>query len=395
MKNSICIVGGDGFCGWALSLRLSNLGAKIVIIDNLSRRNIDIKNNTNSLIPIFTIEERLKKWEELTGKKIDFYNIDVSNYKNFDQICNILKIYNIDTLIHLGEQRSAPYSMKNKNTRQYTIKNNLLGTHLLLDCIIETNIQIHFIHLGSMGVYGYGTIPDTVIPEGYLEIKMKKKDEWSEPVSILHPSYPGSIYHLTKTQDALYFQFFAKNYNCRITDLHQGIVWGVSTKETMLAPELMNRLDYDSDYGTVLNRFLLQSALNIPLTLYGTGNQTRAFIHIENSLDCIVIAINNPPKNGDKVNIFNQMTETHRLIDLAKQIKIWFPSTEISYLDNPRIEFEKNELIVTNEKFCSLGLIPIHLNYELANEVRNLANLYSDRLIKDVLYPMSFWKKSI
>jgi len=392
MNKSISIIGGDGFCGWALSLRLSNLGAKVIIIDNLSRRNIDKEINSDSLIPIYTIEERINKWEEISNKKIEYYNIDVSNYDNFNRICEILKKYNIDTIIHLGEQRSAPYSMKNRNTREYTIKNNLLGNNLLLDCIVEINREIHFIHLGTMGVYGYGTIPNTVIPEGYLEIKMKKNDEWSEPVSILHPSYPGSIYHLTKTQEALYFQFYAKNYKLKITDLHQGIVWGVSTKETRMAPELMNRFDYDSDYGTVLNRFLLQSALNIPLTIYGNGNQTRAFINIENSLDCIVLAINNPPRAGDKVNIYNQMTETHRLIDLANKIKEWFPSTQISYLDNPRFELDKNDLVVANDKFLNLGLKPIKLNYDSANEIRNLANLYSNRLIKDVLYPMSFWK---
>ena len=214
--------------------------------------------------------------------------------------------------------------MKNSSTKRYTVNNNLNGTHNILCAIVEIDKNIHFIHLGTMGVYGYGTVPDTIIPEGYITIDMKNQNNESKSVEILHPSYPGSIYHMTKTQDALFFQFFAKNYKLKITDLHQGIIWGLYTKETLLHDDLVNRFDYDSDYGTVLNRFIMQVVFNIPLTIYGKGNQTRAFINIENSIDCIELAVNNPPQKGDRVKIFNQITETHRLINLVELIKNTF-----------------------------------------------------------------------
>ena len=389
MKN-IFVLGGDGFCGWPTCLKLSKDGYKVHIIDNLSRRKIDVELDSNSLTKIESINRRLKIWNDLTNNKILFHNIDLSN--EYDKLLNLINDYDPQVIIHLAEQRAAPYSMKNSKTARYTVNNNLNNTHNVLCAIVESKKDIHLIHLGTMGVYGYGTIPDTVLPEGYINVKMKNGIGQEMNCEILHPSYPGSIYHMTKTQDALFFQFFAKNYKLRITDLHQGIIWGFETEETKMHPELVNRFDYDSDYGTCLNRFIVQSKNNIPLTVYGTGEQTRAFINIQNSVECIKMAVENPPNKGDKVKIFNQMTETltlNRLVDLIKKIN---PNTQVNNLDNPRNELVKNDLQVCNQKFLDLGLKPIIFSEEELKKIfTSLDKFHCNLKIKNIL-PTSFWK---
>ena len=387
MSKNILIVGGDGFCGWPLSLRLSNKGHNIVIVDNLSRRKIDLELGSDSLTKISSIQDRIKTWEDLTNKKIKFELVDIS--KEYEKLVNIIRDNNIETIVHLAEQRAAPYSMKSRKTSRYTVDNNLSGTHNVLSAIVEVDKDIHLVHIGTMGVYGYGAVEDSIIPEGYVNVKMDDGKGNFKDQKILHPSYPGSIYHMTKTQDALFFQFYAKNWGLKITDLHQGIIWGLYTNETSLHPKLINRFDYDSDYGTVLNRFIMQSACDIPLTIYGSGGQTRAFIHIENSMDCIEIAINNP-KEGP-VTIFNQMTETHNLNHLAHLIKDQFANTKIDYLDNPRKELRSNDLRVTNKKFLDLGLEPIKLNSEKLVEIHDYIKENKTDVRKETILPSSFW----
>jgi UDP-sulfoquinovose synthase len=269
----IIVLGGDGFCGWPTSLHLSDQGHDIIILDNLSRRKIDIELGCDSLTPIATMEQRIEAWREVSGKSIRFHNIDLSF--DYQELVQLLIDEQPDTVVHFAEQRAAPYSMKNSKNKRYTMQNNLVGTNNLLSAIVESGLDIHVVHLGTMGVYGYGTTGGA-IPEGYMDIHLPSGDT----KSILHPANPGSIYHLTKCLDALTFQFYNKNDGMRITDLHQGIVWGTNTQQTLRDPRLVNRFDYDGDYGTVLNRFLMQAALGIPLTVYGIGGQTRAFIHI-------------------------------------------------------------------------------------------------------------------
>jgi nucleoside-diphosphate-sugar epimerase len=201
--------------------------------------------------------------------------------------------------------------------------------------MVEAGLDAHLVHLGTMGVYGYGTA-GVKIPEGYLPVRIGP-EHVAKAVEILYPPNPGSIYHMTKTQDQLFFFYYNKNNGIRITDLHQGIVWGTQTDQTSLHEALINRFDYDGDYGTVLNRFLMQAAVGIPLTVHGTGGQTRAFIHIRDTVRCIEIALRNPPKRGERVKIFNQMTETHRLIDLAKRISA-ITGVPFQFVDNPRAE---------------------------------------------------------
>jgi UDP-sulfoquinovose synthase len=342
----VIVLGGDGFCGWPTSLYLSEQGHEVIIVDNLSRRKIDIELGCDSLTPIKSIEERCKVWNKLSGQNIKFKFLDLLT--DYAELLDLLKTEKPDSVVHFAEQRAAPYSMRDGRRKRYTIDNNLSGTHNLLCAIVESGLDIHVVHLGTMGVYGYGTSGGE-IPEGYLDVILPG----GRSSKILHPANPGSVYHLTKCLDALVFQFYNKNDGIRVTDLHQGIVWGTNTLQTVKDERLINRFDYDGDYGTVLNRFLMQAALNIPLTVYGTGGQTRAFIHISDTARCINIAINNPPKSGEKVEIFNQIAETLRVRDLAKLISDK-TGCGVRNLENPRKEDAENELEVFSLYFISI-----------------------------------------
>ena len=382
----IAVLGGDGFCGWPASLHLSEIGHDVTIVDNLSRRRIDEELGAESLTPITSIEERLAAWEEVSGKTINFRNIDVA--QDYEGLLAFINEFQPDAIIHFAEQRAAPYSMKNPVTKRYTVDNNVNATHNLLVAVVESGLNIHIVHLGTMGVYGYGTA-GMKIPEGYLDIKVDTGEELIDQ-EILYPTNPGSVYHMTKVLDQNLFAYYAKNDELRITDLHQGIIWGTHTPQTERDERLINRFDYDGDYGTVLNRFLMQAAIGYPLTVHGTGGQTRAFIHIRDMVKCIQLALENPPANGDRVKIFNQMTETHRVRDLA-QLVAKISGTDFALVPNPRKEADENELHVTNDTFLSLGLQPTKLAEGLLQEVEDVAKKYADRVDRSKIPARSLW----
>jgi len=371
----ILILGGDGFCGWPTSLHLSAQGHEVAIVDNLSRREIDIELEVDSLTPIKPIGTRLAAWQELTGREIAFYRFDVA--ENYRVMLDLLNEFRPDAVVHFAEQRAAPYSMKSSYHKRYTVNNNVGATHNLLAAVVESGLDCHIVHLGTMGVYGYGTA-GIKIPEGYLRIKIDTDDGGQVEQEILYPVNPGSVYHMTKTQDQLMFAFYNKNDAIRVTDLHQGIVWGTQTDETRLDERLINRFDYDGDYGTVLNRFLMQAAVGYPLTVHGTGGQTRAFIHVQDTVRCIQLAVENPPAHGERVQVFNQMTETHRVRELATLVSS-ITGAEIDYVDNPRKEDAENDLFVKNNHLLELGLDPIRLQDDLLKEVTEIATAYADR----------------
>lgn len=387
----LIVLGGDGFVGWPTSLHLSARGHEVVIVDNLSRRRIDAELKVNSLTPIASPAERCRAWREVSGKTIRWETIDIAS--QYGRLVELLDEVRPDAVIDFAQQRAAPYSMKTPRDKRYTVNNNVNTTHNLLCALVDADVDAHVVHLGTMGVYGYSDT-GAAIPEGYLGVEVSGGNGERRRVEILHPTNPGSIYHATKCIDQILFAFYAKNDAMRITDLHQGIVWGTQTAETALDPRLINRFDYDGDYGTVLNRFLVQAALQYPLTVHGTGGQTRAFIHISDTVRCIELALLNPPRHGERVKIFNQATETHRVRDLA-QLVHGLTGCPVNFVHNPRNEAVENELAVVNDQFLALGLDPVRLRDGLMKEVLDTVMRFRDRIRTECIPCVSSWTREL
>jgi UDP-sulfoquinovose synthase len=387
----ILVLGGDGFCGWPTVLHLSAVGHEVVVVDNFARRVADVELETSSLTPIAPMGVRLRVWERVSGRRVRFERFDVAEH--YHRLLTLLSEFRPDAVVHFAEQRAAPYSMKSSWHKRYTVSNNLNATNNVLAALVESGLDAHVVHLGTMGVYGYGTA-GVKIPEGYLRIQVPTDDGGVIESEILYPPSPGSIYHLTKTQDQLLFAYYNKNDGLRVTDLHQGIVWGTQTDQTRRDPALVNRFDYDGDYGTVLNRFLVQAAVGYPLTVHGSGGQTRAFIHLQDTVRCIQLAIESAPAAGARVRVFNQMTQTHRVIDLAKLVSR-LTGVEIDHVTNPRNEADANELIVENRQLIELGLDPITLEDGLLDEITEIAKTYADRVDPDKIPCRSTWRTPV
>ncbi|MEM7701689.1 MAG: NAD-dependent epimerase/dehydratase family protein [Pseudomonadota bacterium] len=383
----IIVLGGDGFCGWPTALHLSASGHDVTIVDNLSRRDIDTGLGIQSLTPIASMQDRIAAWEDVAGQAIRFVLLDIANEP--DRLTELLESIKPDAVVHFAEQRAAPYSMRGPVEKRYTVNNNVNGTHNLLVALTHHSPETHLVHLGTMGVYGYSGNGFS-IPEGYMDVEVRDDAGERHSREILFPTKPGSVYHMTKSLDQLLFQFYAQNDRLKITDLHQGIVWGTQTSETRLDPRLVNRFDYDGEYGTVLNRFLVEAVVGHPLTVHGTGGQTRAFINIEDTARCIKLAIEAPPKRGDKVKILNQVAETQTVVDLAKLVAAR-TGAQISFVPNPRAEAAENELVVSNATFRALGLDPILLDSALLQETIDLCRSHKDRVNLASIPARSAW----
>jgi len=384
----IIVLGGDGFCGWPASLELANAGHSVLIVDSLVRRQIDEELGVDSLTPIAPTDQRIKSARDHGMGSIAFERLDVSS--DYDTLLKVVTDFEPDAIVHYAEQRAAPYSMKSSWHRRYTVNNNISATHNILSAIVDSRRDIHLVHLGTMGVYGYNTI-GAVVPEGYLDIQVPDANGDFQQRSILYPADPGSVYHMTKTQDQLLFYFYNKNYKVRVTDLHQGIVWGTNTALTLKDESLVNRFDYDGDFGTVLNRFLMQASCGYPLTVHGSGGQERAFIHIKDSVQCIRLALETPPAAGERVRIFNQATEVHKVLNLAHLVAR-VTGAEVQHVPNPRVESENNELKIKSEGLIGLGLQPTRLSEGLMGEILETAQKYRHRARLDKIPCTSSWR---
>jgi UDP-sulfoquinovose synthase len=379
----IIVAGGDGFCGWPTALYLSKQGHDVTILDSVIRRKWDDELRSNSLTPITTLEERVQRWQELTGKKIAIYIGDVNHY---DFLREVMIQTKPDAFVHFAEQRSAPYSMIDREHAIFTQTNNVVGTLNVIYAIKEIVPKCHLIKLGTMGEYG---TPNIDIEEGFIRIEHKGRED-----VLPYPKQPGSMYHLSKVHDSHNLMFASKTWGLRVTDLNQGIVYGLHTKETMADPKLMNRLDYDAVFGTALNRFLIQAAIGHDLTVYGSGGQTRGFLNIMDTVRCIEIAAEQPADNGE-FRVFNQFTEEFSVLDLAEKVqrvaKEEGAETNIANVDNPRVEKEQHYFRASNTKLIDLGLKPNLLTDDvLRNIFRNAVN-FKHRVIKENVLPKTTW----
>src|SRR3989442_8013163 len=300
-----------------------------------------------SLVPIEPLHTRTRVWYEHTGREIDVFAADLTDaHATFGMI----EEFRPETIIHFAEQRAAPYSMIDRKHAVYTQYNNVIGTLNVLYAIKEIDPEIHLVKLGTMGEYG---TPNIDIEEGWLEVTHKGRTD-----RVLYPKRPGSFYHLTKVHDSHNIEFTCRVWGLRATDLNQGVVYGQQTEETALDDRLATRFDYDAVFGTVLNRFVILAALGQPLTVYGDGGQTRGLIDIRDTAECIRLAAENPPARGE-FRVFNQMTESMSVLDIAKLVADLHPDVvDVEHLTNPRVEMEQHYYKVTHTGLVGLGLEP-------------------------------------
>ncbi|BAY46128.1 NAD-dependent epimerase/dehydratase [Scytonema sp. HK-05] len=382
----VLVIGGDGYCGWATALYLSNRGYEVGILDSLVRRHWDNELGVQTLTPITLIQQRIQRWHDLTGKSIDLFVGDITNYEFLKKA---LQTFEPEALVHFGEQRSAPFSMIDREHAVLTQVNNVVGTLNLLYAMREDFPNCHLVKLGTMGEYG---TPNIDIEEGYITIEHNGRKD-----TLPYPKQPGSMYHLSKVHDSHNIHFACRIWGLRATDLNQGVVYGVLTEETGMDELLINRLDYDGVFGTALNRFCIQAAIGHPLTVYGKGGQTRGFLDIRDTVRCIELAVANPAQPGE-FRVFNQFTEQFSVGDLALMVKkagnAMGLNVEINHLDNPRVEREEHYFNAKNTRLLDLGLQPHYLSDSLLDSLLNFAIKYQHRVDKNHILPKVSWRRN-
>ena len=382
----IAVLGGDGYCGWATALYLSKQGHDVAIVDNYVRRLWDHELGAQTLTPIRPLTDRVRAWKELTGKSIEIFVGDVCDY---DFLSSMIKAFEPEAVVHFAEQRSAPYSMIDRQHAVFTQVNNVVGTLNLLFALKEFTPDCHLVKLGTMGEYG---TPNIDIEEGYITIEHNGRKD-----VLPFPKQPGSFYHLSKVHDSHNMMFACKIWGLRATDLNQGVVYGTVTEESALDEALINRFDYDEVFGTVLNRFCIQAAVGHPLTVYGKGGQTRGFLDIRDTVRCIELACLNPAAKGE-CRVYNQFTERFSVLDLAKMVqgagnKLGL-NVRLDHLPDPRVEAEEHYYNAKHSKLIDLGLEPHFLSDSLLDSLMNVAIRYRDRVDPAVFMPQVNWRKT-
>jgi UDP-sulfoquinovose synthase len=382
MKMNLLVLGGDGYLGWPTALHLSALGHHVTVVDNLVRREYDVEMGVGSLVPISPLEQRVATWREVSGRQIDLRIGDLTDAAfTYAVVADSAP----DAIVHFGEQRSAPYSMIDREHAVYTQVNNVVGTLNLMYAIAEVDPDIHLVKLGTMGEYGY---PNIDIEEGFIEITHKGRTD-----VLPYPKQPGSFYHLSKVHDSANIMFACRVWGLRATDLNQGIVYGQSTPETDLHPVLATRLDYDGVFGTVLNRFCVQAVMGVPLSVYGAGGQTRGMLNIRDTLACVTLALLNPPERGE-FRVFNQFTESFSVRDMARLVKEVSPRPVViaEGMDNPRVEREEHYFNAANTKLLDLGLEPHLLTADVILGMLDLIERHKDRVEVEAIAPTVQWR---
>jgi len=382
----IAVLGGDGYCGWATALYLSARGHSVSIVDNFSRRQWDHEIGAQTLTPIRSLAERLRVWEELTGKAIELFVGDATDY---DFLSATIKEIEPEAVIHFAEQRAAPYSMIDRKHAVFTQVNNVVGTLNVLFAIREYVPDCHLVKLGTMGEYG---TPNIDIEEGYIKIEHNGRSD-----IVPYPKQAGSFYHLSKVHDSHNIMFTCKVWGLRATDLNQGVVYGTVTDEVAMDETFVNRFDYDEIFGTVLNRFCVQAAIGHPLTVYGKGGQTRGFLDIRDTVRCVEIACLNPAARGE-CRVFNQFTEQFSVLEIAQMVetaaKKLGVAVKVQHFPDPRVEAEEHYYNAKHSKLLDLGLQPHFLSHSLLDSLMNIALQYRDRIDASLIRPSVNWRRT-
>jgi UDP-sulfoquinovose synthase len=379
----VLILGGDGYLGWPTALRFSARGHEVSVVDNFSRRRWHREHGSDSLTPIRELDERIEAWRELTGESIRSY---VGAVEDGDFLDEVVAETRPEAVVHYGEQASAPYSMMSRERAVETQHTNVIGTLNLLFSLRDHVPDCHLVKLGTMGEYG---TPNIDIEEGFIEIEHKGRAD-----TLPFPKLPGSLYHCSKVHDSTNLHFACRIWGLRATDLNQGVVYGVETEETARDERLVTRFDYDELFGTVLNRFCVQAVIGHPLTVYGSGGQTRGFLNIRDTLRCVELAVENPADRGE-FRVFNQFTEQFSVGQLAELVKEAAEhlgySVEVQQVENPRVELEHHYYNATHTKLLDLGLDPTLLGEELVESILHAIERHKDRVIESSIDPHTRW----
>ncbi|NTF59388.1 NAD-dependent epimerase/dehydratase family protein [Agrobacterium rhizogenes] len=387
----VVVTGGDGFCGWPTTLHLANRGHEVLIIDDGSRRRIANDLTAQSLTPIVSLKQRVETWNNEFRKNLQFQTLNIA--EDYEGLRTALREFGPHAIVHLAAQRSAPYSMGDRTGGYYTLFNNILSIQNILHLISTEFRDVRLVHLGSIGVYGYSDHPNA-IPEGLVEFRYDADEDRGARVRTRFPVSPGSLYHTSKAQIGVLLDYYHATFGLDLVDLYQGIVWGTQTPETLMHKNFVNRFDYDEYYGTVVNRFLVQGSVGLPLSVYGKGMQTRAFIHIADTVKCIEAALLAKRRNDAGVQVYHQTAETLSVRAVAEAVAR-FTGAEIDTIANPRGEVEDHRFSVVSDRFRNLGLRPRTLAEDLLQEMQETVFRYSRRLNADVIAPRVVWGRSV
>jgi UDP-sulfoquinovose synthase len=384
----ILILGGDGYLGWPTAMRFSNHGHEVHVVDNYLRRRAHDEAGTDSLVPIPPgLPERIAAWKEVGGHDL---GLTLGDLTDWDVVERVFREFRPEAVVHYGEMPSAPYSMKDREHAVFTQTNNVVGTLNVLFAMERFAPECHLVKLGTMGEYG---TPNIDIEEGYIEIKHNGRSD-----TLPFPKLPGSLYHLSKVHDSHNIHFACRIWGLRATDLNQGVVYGIETEEAALDPRLTTRFDYDDVFGTALNRFCLQAVIGHPLTIYGRGGQTRGYLNIVDTLQCVELAVANPAAAGE-FRVFNQFTEQFSVTQLAEQVRRaggeYGLDVQVHAIDNPRIESEEHYYNARHTKLLDLGLKPHLLSDTLIGSMFAAIERHKDRVIRDHILPRDRWRPAV
>jgi UDP-sulfoquinovose synthase len=383
----ILILGGDGYLGWPTAMALSKAGHRVAVVDNFAKRQWELELGVRPLFPIPTLHERVRAWREVSEREIELHVGDLTDYAFVE---TLVRDYRPDTIVHYGEQPSAPYSMIDARHATYTQANNVIGTLNVVFAIRDASPETHLVKLGTMGEYG---TPNIDIEEGYLTVDHKGRQH-----TFLYPKTAGSMYHLSKVHDSHNIHFACRIWGLRATDLNQGVVYGLETDESALDPRLATSFHYDEVFGTALNRFCVQAAIGHPLTVYGKGGQTRGYLNIRDTIQCIALASSTPADPGE-LRVFNQFTELFSVLELAERVKAaanhlgW--DVTIDHAPNPRIEAEDHYYNAVHSGLLALGLQPRLLNEELIDTMLDKIKAHEDRIDAATLVQGVLWNPAL